>query len=138
MNRAFIKYRLNSNKGFILAEVILAIFIISVALIPISGMFIQSLQADVMANHYIEAANLSQKQLELLKTHPPEYWAGLALPSVIPWQDNTQIPLSRYTLTSNARTSTSNDHLIEVTVTASWQERNTECNIQFVTLYPTL
>ena len=138
MKRASIMCMLKTNKGFILAEVMLAIFIISVALIPISGMFIQALQADVMANHYTEAAYLSQNQLELLKTYPPEYWAGLALPSVMPWSDQVQLPSSRYTLTTNARISAADIHLIEVTVTTAWQERATECNIQFVTLYPTL
>jgi len=138
MKRTFNRYRLKTEKGFILAEVILAIFIISFTLVAISTMFIQAIQADTMANHYTEAANLAQKQLELLKTHPPEYWAGLALPSVIPWGDQAQLPSSRYTLTSNASISAADAHLVQVIVTASWQERSTECTIQFVTLYPIL
>ena len=138
MNRASIKYRLKTEKGFIFAEVVLAIFIISVALPAICGMFIYAIQADVSANHYTEAANVIQMQLELLKTHPPEYWAELALPSAIPWQDHTQLPSAMYTITTNARIYAADSHLVEVTVTACWQERAVECMIQFVTLYPIL
>jgi len=138
MKKATIRDRLQTNKGFILAEVVLAISIISIALVAISGMFIQAIHTDLMANHTTVAANLAQKQLELLKTYPPEYWAALTFPCIIPWQDNAQILSSEYTLITNAYISAVDDHVVEVIVTVSWQEPKIECNIQFVTLFPTL
>ena len=137
MNKATIVYRLKTNKGFILAEVMLAMVIISVALVAISGMFTQAIQADIRAKNYTVAANLAQKQLELLKIKPPEYWAGRALPAVIPWCDQAQLPSSRYTLTTNA-VATGYEGLVEVRVTVSWLERGIDNKLQFVTLYPAL
>lgn len=137
MNRTAIVYRLKTNKGFILAEVMLAMLIISVALVAISGMFTQAIQADLMAKDYTVAANLAQKQLELLKNRPPEYWAGLPLPAIIPWSDGAQLPSSRYTLLTKA-VATAHDSLVEVRVTVSWLERGIECKMQFVTLYSAL
>jgi len=138
MNIAVIAHRLKTNKGFILAEVMLAMVIMSVALLAISGMFTQALQADMLAHHYTVAANLAQQQLELLKTQPPGYWAGLSLPAVIPWSNQEQLPASRYTVVTNAVAATAADSLVEVRVIVSWQERGTECKVEFATLYPAL
>ncbi|WP_378956339.1 type II secretion system protein J [Pelosinus sp. sgz500959] len=130
------KKRLMPNQGFILAEVTLAIFIISVALIPISGMLIQAIQSNTMAREYTIVANLAQKQLELLKIHSPTYWAGLSLPYNIPWQDEMKEPGDKYKFTTKAVSVNAN--LVKVTVTALWQERGTDCRVEFMTLYPTL
>jgi len=138
MSRNVVVYWLKTNKGFILAEVLLAIFIISIALVAISGMFTQAIQANLMAKDYTVAANLAQKQLELLKSHPPEYWAGLTLPCTIPWSDTIQLPPPRYILITNASISDADDSLVEVTVVVSWQEKGREGNLQFVTLYSAL
>lgn len=138
MNTTFIFAKLKTQQGFILADVSLAIVIISVALLAISPMFIQAIQTDVVAKDYTVVANLAQKQLELLKTNSPEYWSGLILPCTLPWQDNTQSLPSRYVLTTHADSYAADHHLVQVTVTACWQERNFECNLEFVTLYPTL
>jgi len=136
MSRKTILYTLKSEKGFMLAEVMLAVLIMSVALVAITGLFTQAILANLMATHYTEAANLAQKQLELLKIHPPQYWAGFTLPIV--WQDQTQLPPPRYTLTTNAIPSTIDEHLVQVTVTVAWQERGNPCRLQFVTLYSVL
>lgn len=134
MKKIVIVHRLKTNKGFILAEILLAICIISVALTAIFGMFTQAIQADLRAKDYTVAANLAQKQLELLKTHPPGYWADLTLPAVIAWSDQGQPPNSRYTVLTNA-VATNHDSLAQVTVTVSWEGRGSEQTIQFLTLY---
>jgi len=137
MKKIVIVHGLKSNKGFILAEVLLAIFIMSVALTAIAGMFTHVIQVDLMAKDYTVATNLAQRQLELLKTHPPEYWADLTLPAVIAWSDQGQPPNSRYTVLTNA-VATNRDNLAQVTVTVSWEGRGVERTIQFVTLYRAL
>jgi len=137
MRKNVVVDRLKSNKGFMLAEVTLAMLIISVALVPIASMFTQAIQADMMAHHYTVAANLAQKQLELLKTQPPEYWATCSPPCSIPWQDSTQPVPSRYTILTTG-VATHHDSLVEVRVMVSWRERGLENKLQFVTLYSAL
>lgn len=129
---------LKENQGFMLADLIIAIFLICVALVPISGLFTRSIQTSAEAADYTRATNLIQQQIELLKTKPPEYWAGLVLPSTIPWQENHLLPPSKYTLTTQATSTTLDSHLVQVTVNASWKERNRECGLQFIAFYSTL
>lgn len=138
MNKIFDISKLKRQKGFMLIEISFAIVIISVALVIISTMFTKTIQANTVAKDYTVAANLAQKQLELLKTQPPEYWSGLTLPCTIAWQDDTQSPLPQYRLITHANSYAANHDLVQVTVTASWQERNIDCNLEFVTLYSTL
>ena len=138
MNKTFCISKLKRQRGFILAEVVLAIFIISVALLAISAMFTKAIQVNAVAKDYTVASNLAQKQLELLKIHPPEYWSELTLPCTIDWQDTAQCPLPQYFLTTHASSYAADNHLVQVTVTASWQQGNRECNLEFVTLYSTL
>jgi len=138
MNKIFFYYNQKVTKGFILVDVLIGIVLISVAVIPISAMFSQAIQADVMAKDYTMAANLVQKQLELLKADSPQQWAALTLPCTIPWRDTLQLPPPRYMLTTTAGISAANDYLVEVAVTATWQEKGRERKLQFVSLYSTL
>lgn len=138
MNKIFAIPKFRNQTGFMLVEVLLAIVIISVALVAISSMFSKAIQADAVAKDYTAVANLAQKQLELLKIQPPEYWNGLALPCTIVWQDTASPLLPQYILTTYANSYAANHHLVQVTVTASWQQRNINCNLEFVTLYSTL
>ncbi|MBP1763213.1 MAG: hypothetical protein H6Q65_271 [Firmicutes bacterium] len=59
------------QKGFILAEALVASVIVSVALAAIAGMFICSLQANAIAADYTTAANLAQEKMELLAAMDP-------------------------------------------------------------------
>lgn len=136
MKKISISPKLTGNQGFIFIDMIIAILLISVALVPILGMFIQAVKINAMAKDYTIAANLAQKQLELLKTHSPDYWNGLALPCTIPWQDTTQLPSPPYVLTTNG-SSLADKPLVQVTVIVTWQEGGQDCNLEFVTFYPT-
>jgi Tfp pilus assembly protein PilV len=128
-------YKLKENRGFILADVTLGIFIISVALLIISNLFTQALQIEKAASDYTTAANLLQKQLELLKCEAPAYWASLDLPCTIPWQDNRLPPPVTYEITTYAAIAAQDSHLIKITVTATWKEKNKDYNMQFVNFY---
>ena len=128
-------YRLRENRGFILADVTLGIFIITVALLAITVLFTQALQIEKIASDYTLAVNLVQKQLELLKNKSPIYWRELDLPCTIPWQDHSLPPPAAYEITTHAAISTLNSHLVQVTVTAKWQEKNKDYSMQFLTFY---
>jgi len=130
--------QLTAARGYILADIVIAMLISSIALVAISAMFTKAIQVDALGNHYTIATNLAQKQLELLKTHPATYWADLSLPCSIAWQDDIQLPPTQYTVTTNAALSLSNVHLVEVAVNVCWLEVGSEYKLEFVTLYPNL
>lgn len=127
--------RLKGNQGFVLADVTLGLFIISVALLCISMLFTQALQLEEIAGNYTLATNLAQKQLELLKNKSPVYWAELQLPCTIPWEDERFPPPADYELATYAVPSTRGSHLVQVTVIVTWQERQKDYSIQLVTFY---
>ncbi len=128
-------HRLKANRGFILVDVIIAFLILSVALVPILGMFIQALRVEALAGSYNTASNLAQTQLELLKSQPPEYWNGLELPCTISWQDSSQLPPPVYDLKTYAVTTAASNHLVQVTVVVYWQESSIDYSAEFITFY---
>lgn len=66
-------YRENTNKGFILVEVLLAALIITAALVPIMDAFVRGALWTAQAEDMIVALNLAQSKLEELKNRPYEY-----------------------------------------------------------------
>lgn len=65
---------IHRQQGFLMVEVIIAITIISFALVSIASMFTQSMQANNNAADYTTAVNLAQKRLEILKTKRDTFW----------------------------------------------------------------
>ena len=118
--------RENKQKGFLLIEVLVAIVIISVALVAIGGMFIQATRANSQAGQITTATNLAQEQLDLLKSWNKDVWA--AYPSTsIPWQGSGSSPIGannvNYTVITVVGTcAEDNIHLVQVKVTVSWPQ----------------
>lgn len=131
-------YRQHSNGGFFLVDVVGCMLIISIALVVIPGLFIQAVRINAIATDYTAATNLAQKQLELLKVQPPEFWSTLELPCTLPWQDNEQVPEARYALTTQASISPIDPQLVQVIVTTCWKEAGKDYSIQLVTFYSTI
>jgi len=85
--------KMRRQQGFLLVDILLAVFIISTALLAIASFYIQSTQATVRSNQYTVATNLAQRQLELLKKKPATDWAAYTtFPTTIPWQDTSIDP----------------------------------------------
>lgn len=59
--------KIEDQKGFLLMDVVLAVLIITIALVSIVGMYTQSVRANSRANQYTIAANLAQQRLEEVK-----------------------------------------------------------------------
>jgi len=120
------KNRLDKNrqKGFLLIEVLVAIVIITVALVPIAGMFIQSTQATRNASQFTVATNLAQEQLELLKSWTPLKWTTATSP--VPWQGTGASPIELNNVNYDVETvvnpcpEINSANLVQVTVTVSW------------------
>lgn len=127
-------FRLKTEYGFIFVDVIIALLILSVALLPIFGLFIQALRVNALASGLTIAGNLAQTQLELLKARPREYWRDLDLPCSIGWQDSRQL-LPAYTVQTYAITAAVNNQLVQVTVVVYWQEAGIDRTAEFITYY---
>lgn len=124
-------------------EVVVATVIITLALTAAAGMFIQSVQAVSSAASCTAAANLAQKQLELLKTKDKTYWTNHAVDPDIPWQDiGETLPLAINQINYTARTQSSispeNRYLIQVVVTVSWTDpgKRVQQVVQMTAFYP--
>ena len=61
-----IKY-LKTNKGFTLLELILSIAILSIIIVPISSMFINSIKTNNISNEKMQAIYASQTLMENIK-----------------------------------------------------------------------
>jgi prepilin-type N-terminal cleavage/methylation domain-containing protein len=65
MSRSLIKR--GENKGFTLMEVLIAIVVLSVALLALAGLQINSIQRNSFGNHMTEAITLAKDKLEGMK-----------------------------------------------------------------------
>ncbi|SMD06419.1 type IV pilus modification PilV family protein [Sporomusa malonica] len=133
------------QKGFLMVDILVAIVIISVAIVAIGGLFIQVNKSATTSADYTFAANLAQRQFELLKKkYTANEWAGLDLSKDIPWQgdekDRTNSAVT-FNVTTHASEYTPKDstdvaeNLIELTVTVSWTKQNKSHIIPFTTLF---
>ena len=118
-------------------EVLLAIVIISVALLGAASMFIQSTKANSSGLEISTATSLAQKQMEMLKTWSATDWASLTpLPQAIAWQDATEtMPLTRnniaFTVATTAAASAQDANLVQVTVSVTWSGKSLALVSQF-------
>ena len=135
MKKSLFRNKKTNEKGFLLAEIVIALLILSVSLLAIISLFTQVSKSNTLARDYTQGTNLARKQLELLKTHPPEYWESITSSSFLPWQDNEEEPLGRYSITTQA-VPIANESLVQVTVTATWQEKGLEYRVRLLTFYP--
>lgn len=129
-----------NDRGSLLIGVLIAIVILSVALLSISSLFIQSTKATSSSSHYTTAANLAQKQLELLKNKPTSYWNSLDLAKNIAWQDTSIDPTKMqpsYTIvtTPSQCTELNATNLVTVQVTVSWVERGQNLQVIQTTFF---
>ncbi|SMD06556.1 type IV pilus modification PilV family protein [Sporomusa malonica] len=66
--------------GYLLMEAVVAIFIVSTALVPISGLFTQALHTIDIAVEYTTATALAQEQIELFKSKDDLFWDNIIFP----------------------------------------------------------
>ena len=119
---------LRRQNGFLMIEALIAVVIISVALVAIGSMFIQSTRANTSSVEITTATALAQKQMELLKGLPVSYWNALTpLPQPLPWQDsaNPSMPITlnnvAFTVNTVAAASATDANMVQVSVTVSWR-----------------
>ena len=130
---------IRKEKGFLLIEVVIAMVIISIALVSATGMFIQATKANSEAEQYTTATTLAQEQLERLKQWKHSDWASLSAGD-IPRQGTGTVanPVTvnniAYTITTITETADDPARLVQVKVTVSWS--NETKKVEMTAVYP--
>ena len=118
----------NNQKGFLLLDVVLAMLIITIALVAVAGMYSKSLQASSKASNYTIATNIAQQRMEEIKNdigdrrYSIRDWSRVTYPVTI-IITNTEIPNS--TIETMASLYTPSDlacKIIVITVTIHWND----------------
>ena len=81
-----LKAYMRGDRGYSLFGVLLAFFILGVALISFLNLMIASVHTTTFANGVSIASNLAQKEIETLRTYGYDYWYQKIL-------DNDQMPI---------------------------------------------
>lgn len=129
------------QKGFMIIGVLIAAMIIGLAFVALLNLSIAGTKTTVAAADYTVAANLAQKQLELLKTKDRTFWATYKAHPDIPWQDAAQanpVTLNHRTYSIHTRSEISHEdeQLAMVTVTVTWRDPAKKDQIlQLIMLY---
>lgn len=134
-----------SQKGFLMIEVVIAIVIISLALVAAATMFVQSSRANSAANDYTTATSLAQKQIELLKSHKvtgptANFWAAVADGASLPWEGEENHPIvlnnTTYTVSTVAHNAPEDPAgLVQVSVTVSWNRSGQNNSVTFTAFF---
>lgn len=69
-----------SEQGYLLMEAVVAIFIVSIALVAISGMFTLALKAITSADEYTTITSLAQQQMDFMLTKDDLFWENVNFP----------------------------------------------------------
>jgi len=145
--------KISHEKGFILADVILGMFILTIAILALAGVYVQSGKSTLFADNRTVAYNWAQERMEELKADSS--WRGSST-TTAPYKpiDNgtpprdgftRDITVSLATIASMPQTASNatldsafltkmNNRLIDVTVTVSWTENGISKSVNLETL----
>ena len=105
-------------QGFSLIEVLIALVILSVALLALASLMVQTTKNNSFAGHMTEAAIFAQDQLENFRTSP---WTNVVTGNDVR-QSSTGINYARsWVVIPNG--ATPNDTIKEIGMTISWNDR---------------
>lgn len=126
---------LKCQKGFLIIETLIAVIVISIALVAIGNIFIQSVSSTKTSDNYVIAANLAQQQIETLKRQPPN-WNNLNLPERL-LEESTNNFTSTFIITVDAIqcVEPNSTNLVEVIVTINWTENGRPLTIAITEVF---
>lgn len=128
------------QQGFLMIDILLAVVIISVALVAILSMFIQSTKATHCSAKYTMATHLAQEQMELFKNTQSVVIKNAVVNSNattirIPTDPRITLPTGFSMVSQGKQHFEFPNALAEVTVTVSWQEQNQSYNMPITTFF---
>lgn len=116
---------IREQHGFLMVEALVAMVIITTALVAAAGMFIQSTQATSSSADYTAATAIAQNYLEQIKS-------GLLTTPFLPSYSETLNNVT-YTVVPEEKLSAIDARLYQETVTVSWTERGQSISMQMTT-----
>lgn len=135
--------RLKNEAGYSLVEVMVAILLLSIAIIPMVGMFDAGLRAAVLGGNYDKARTLANKQLEVAKGIPyatvrDNFPTGTGAPNAVSGtitssnQTDAEFSGFSYTVTkkyaaigpSGIAPNAAARNMMQITVTVNWQGKS--------------
>lgn len=130
---------LKGQQGFLYMDTLIAMFIVTVSLTAITGIFAYATKLNASAAHYTAATNMARQQMELLKLWNESDWRDPNLPASIPWQgDPDGLIVNNTTFDVSTIINQINDtdpSLVQVTVIVSWKEVSSTRNVQLTTYF---
>ncbi len=116
---------LQKEKGFLLAEIVFAIFILSVGLLAVAGMFLQAAKANYNSAEETAAMALAQQRMEWLRGQSEISWDTSSLDNSSSVSLNQvsytiQTSAEDFIITGTGGTTT----LAKVTVRVEWQGKS--------------
>ncbi len=135
--------RLKEENGYSLVEVMVAILILAIAIIPMVGMFDAGLRAAMLGGNYDKARTLANKQLEIAKGLPyitvrDNFPTGTGAPDgvsgTITSSDQTDAEFTGFTYTvrkdyaaigpSGIAPNAAARNMMQITVTVNWEGKS--------------
>lgn len=116
---------LQKEKGFLLAEIVFAIFILSVGLLAVAGMFLQAAKANYNSAEETAAMALAQQRMEWLRGQSEISWDTSSLDNSSSVSLNQvsytiQTSAEDFIITGTGGTTT----LAKITVRVEWQGKS--------------
>jgi len=109
---------LENKKGYSLIEVLISLVILSIAILGLTGLMVQTTNNNSFGCHITEAATFAQDQLENLRVSP---WANVVTGNDVR-QGSTGINYSRsWVVVPNG--APPNDTIREITITITWNDK---------------
>ena len=123
--------------GVILVDVLFSVYILSMGLVPLAGLFTQISRSGTHAGHQEMAVNLAQDKLEMMHSRGSVGWqAGtlmaMAGTEIVACGGQEFVRTTRVALRSDLDSA---GHLLEAEVSVSWAERGQECRTLLVTYF---
>lgn len=120
------------QKGFLLVEVVVAMLILAVGILSVSGMLLQSVKANANAAEESAAVRLAQQRMERLRGQPKEFWilncpsSNISFPDESSSMQQNNVTYSIFSISEDFHITGNSGNVVlaKVTVRVEWQTKD--------------